>query len=88
MSEETPLYWLVYGRIPHDDEDTVMATVGRSTRAEAESEFRQVMVAASIASRGAHDLRRLMDNIGPDQPLTDGVIVTGLAWSESRITCR
>jgi hypothetical protein len=81
-----PCYWLVSGRIPYDDDDTLFSTLTPCTKAEAEAQFREIAVSDALASYpSSHDLRRRMDNIAPDQPLTDGVIVVAFACSRSPI---
>ena len=87
MSEEPLLYWLVSGRIPYDDDDTIYATPGRCTKAQAEEDYRAAMISIALESDSEEYLRRAkLDNITADQPLTDGVIITAFASSDSPIT--
>ena len=87
MPEEPLLYWLVSGRIPYDDDDTLYATSGRCTKAEAEEDYRAAMISIALESDNLEYLRRVkFDSIRADQPLTDGVIVTAFASSSSPIT--
>jgi hypothetical protein len=87
MPEEPLLYWLVSGRIPYDDDDTLYATDGRCTKAQAEDNYRSAMISVALESDNEETLRRVrLDNITADQPLTDGVIVTAFASSNSPIT--
>lgn len=86
MPEEPLLYWLVIGRIPYDDDDTIYATPGRCTKATAEEDYRAAMISIELESYSEECLRRTkLDNITADQPLTDGVIVTAFASSDSPI---
>jgi hypothetical protein len=83
---EEPLHWLVSGRIPYDDDDTLYATAGRCTKAQAEEFYRSAMISVALESDNEETLRRVkLDNIRADQPLTDGVIVTAFASSDSPI---
>jgi hypothetical protein len=87
MPEEPLLYWLVSGRIPCDDDDSLYATPGRCTKATAEGDYRAAMISIALESDNEEYLRRVkLDNITADQPLTDGVIVTAFASSSSPIT--
>jgi hypothetical protein len=87
MSEEPLLFWLVSGRLPYDDDDTLYATTGRCTKAQAEDDYRSAMIAIALESDNEETLRRVrFDNITVNQPLTGGVIVTGSASSNSLIT--
>ena len=86
MPEEPLLYWLVSGRIPYDDDDSLYATPGRCTKAKAEEDYRAVMISIALESDNEETLRRVrLDNITAGQPLTDGVIVTAFASSSSPI---
>lgn len=79
-------YWLVQGRIPYDDKDTLFATLTPCDKQEAERQFREAMIAAEFdAGHSLDELRRRMDNITSDEPLTEGVIVTSFASSKSPI---
>ena len=87
MPEEPLLYWLVSGRIPYDDDDSLYATPEQCTKATAEEAYRAVMISEALESDSEEVLRRVkLDNITADQPLTDGVIVTAFASSSSPIT--
>lgn len=87
MPEEPLLYWLVSGRIPYDDDDSLYATPGRCTSATAEEGFRAAMISIALESGSEEYLRSVkLDNITAEQPLTDGVIVTAFASSDSPIT--
>ncbi len=87
MSEEPLLFWLVSGRIPYDDDDTLYATPGRCTKAKVEEDYRSAMISMALEFDNEETLRRVrLDNITVNQPLTDGVIVTGFASSDSPIT--
>lgn len=86
MLEEPLLYWLVSGRIPYDDDDTIYTTPGRCTKATAEEDYRAAMISIELESYSEEYLRRtILDNITADQPLTDGVIITAFASSDSPI---
>ena len=86
MPEEPLLYWLVSGRIPYDDDDTLYATPGRCTQTQAERDYRTSMISIALESDDEETLRRVrLDNITADQPLTDGVIVSAFASSDSPI---
>jgi len=86
MPEEPLLYWLVSGRIPYDDDDTLYATPGRCTKTQAENDYRGAMISIALESDDEETLRRVkLDNITADQPMTDGVIVTAFASSDSPI---
>ncbi len=87
MSEEPLLFWLVSGRLPYDDDDTLYATPGRCTKAQAEDDYRSAMISIALESDNEETLRRVrFDNITVNQPLTDGVIVTAFASSNLLIT--
>lgn len=87
MPEEPLLYWLVSGRIPYDDDDSLYATPGRCTKATAEEDYRAAMISIALESDSEEYLRHVkLDNITAEQPLTDGVIVTAFASSDSPIT--
>ncbi len=87
MSEEPLLFWLVSGRLPYDADDTLYTTTGRCTKAQAEDCYRSVMISIALKSDNEETLRRVrFDNITVNQPLADGVIVTGFALSDSPIT--
>jgi hypothetical protein len=86
MPEEPLLYWLVSGRIPYDGDDTLYATPERCTKTQAEEDYRAEMISVALESDDEETLRRVqLDNITADQPLTDGVIVTAFASSDSPI---
>jgi hypothetical protein len=87
MPEQPLLYWLVSGRIPYDDDDSIYAIRGQCTKEQAEDAYRGVMISNALESYGEETLRRVkLDNITDDQPLTDGVIITAFASSDSQIT--
>ena len=87
MPEDPLLYWLVSGRVPYDDDDSLYATPGRCTKTTAEEDYRAAMISIALESDNEEYLRRVkLDNITADQPLTDGVIVTAFASSSSPIT--
>lgn len=84
--DQKQAYWLVSGRIPYDDDDTLYATLTRCTKAEATEQFAGAMICEALDSKSEEQLRRsVFDNITESQPLTEGVIVTGYAFSDSRI---
>lgn len=88
MPEDSLLYWLVSGRIPYDDDDTLYATPAACAKADAEEHFRSFIIDDALQSFGGEEIlrRARLDNIKPDQPLTEGVIVTGFASSSAPIT--
>jgi hypothetical protein len=86
MPEEPLLYWLVSGRIPCDDDDSLYATPERCTKTQAEEDYRAKMIFIALESDNEETLRRVrLDNITAGQPLTNGVIVTAFASSDSPI---
>jgi phage I-like protein len=86
VPEEPLLYWLVSGRIPYDDDDTLYTTPGRCTKTQADEDYRTFMISSALEYDDEGTLRSVqLDNITADQPLTDGVIVTAFASSDSPI---